>query len=85
MICPASVDDCTSHFIQAQRFLGSEVLEGIPSAQHSLYADWSSADRPAEMHIFTRCGHGFGVGKRGLAVDRWTDLLGDWLADQGFA
>ena len=50
-----------------------------------LYADWSSADRPAELHIFTRGGHGFGVGKRGLPVDCWTDLLGDWLADQGFA
>jgi acetyl esterase/lipase len=48
-----------------------------------LYADWSSADRPAELHIFAR--GGFGVGKRGLPVDRWTDLLGDWLADQGFA
>jgi acetyl esterase/lipase len=50
-----------------------------------LYADWSSADRPAELHIFTRGGHGFGVGKRGLPVDRWIDLLGDWLADQGGA
>jgi dienelactone hydrolase len=50
-----------------------------------LYADWCSADRPAELHIFSRGGHGFGVGKRGLPVDRWTDLLGDWLADQGFA
>lgn len=50
-----------------------------------LYADWSSADRPAELHIFNRGGHGFGVGKRGLPVDRWTDLLGDWLADQGRA
>ncbi|RZU43578.1 hypothetical protein [Edaphobacter modestus] len=28
---------------------------------------------------------GFGVGKRGLPVDRWTDLLVDRLADQGFA
>jgi dienelactone hydrolase len=46
-----------------------------------LYADWSSADRPAELHIFTRGGHGFGVGKRGLPVDRWIDLLGDWLTD----
>jgi hypothetical protein len=35
------------------------------------------------LHIFTRGGHGFG--KRGLPVDCWTDLLGDWLADQGFA
>jgi acetyl esterase/lipase len=50
-----------------------------------LYADWTSAARPAEMHIFTRGGHGFGLSKRGLPVDRWTDLLGDWLADQGLA
>ena len=50
-----------------------------------LYADWSSADRPAELHVFTRGGHGFGVRKKGLPVDRWIDLLGDWLADQGFA
>lgn len=50
-----------------------------------LYRDWSSADRAAELHIFTRGGHGFGVGKRGLPVDRWIDLLADWLADQGLA
>ena len=50
-----------------------------------LYRDWSSADRAAELHIFARGGHGFGVGKRGLPVDRWVDLLADWLADQGFA
>jgi len=23
--------------------------------------------------------------KQGLPVDRWIDLVGDWLADQGFA
>ena len=50
-----------------------------------LYADWSNADRPAELHIFARGGHGFGMVKRGLPVDRWIDLLGDWLVDQGFA
>jgi acetyl esterase/lipase len=50
-----------------------------------LYADWSNADRPAELHIFTRGAHGFGMVKRGLPVDRWIDLFGDWLVDQGFA
>jgi acetyl esterase/lipase len=51
----------------------------------SLYADWSKAGRPAELHIFARGGHGFGMVKRGLPVDRWVDLLGDWLVDLGFA
>jgi acetyl esterase/lipase len=50
-----------------------------------LYADWSNADRPAELHIFARGAHGFGMVKQGLPVDRWIDLLADWLADQGFA
>jgi acetyl esterase/lipase len=49
-----------------------------------LYADWTAADRPAELHLFTRGGHGFGMVRRGLPVDRWIDLLGDWLAERGF-
>ncbi len=50
-----------------------------------LYADWSNADRPAELHIFAKGGHGFGMVKRDIPVDRWIDLFGDWLVDQGFA
>jgi acetyl esterase/lipase len=50
-----------------------------------LYADWSNADRPAELHIFARGAHGFGMVKQGLPVDRWIDLFEDWLADRGFA
>jgi acetyl esterase/lipase len=49
-----------------------------------LYADWSNADRPAELHIFSRGGHGFGMIRQGLPVDRWIDLLRDWLVDRGF-
>ena len=49
-----------------------------------LYADWSNADRPAELHIFAKGGHGFGMFRRGVPVDRWIDLFEDWLADQGF-
>ena len=48
-----------------------------------LYADWSNADRPAELHIFTRGSHGFGMIRQGLPVDRWIDLFDDWLADRG--
>lgn len=48
-----------------------------------LYSDWSNADRPAELHIFTRGSHGFGMVKQGLPVDRWIDLFGEWLKDRG--
>jgi dienelactone hydrolase len=49
-----------------------------------LYSDWSMADRSAELHIFARGQHGFGMIKQGLPSDRWIDLLGAWLADKGF-
>jgi hypothetical protein len=50
-----------------------------------LYADWSSADRPAELHIFRRGTHGFGMVKQDQPVDRWIELFGAWLKDLGFA
>ena len=49
-----------------------------------LYLDWSAADRSSELHIFARGQHGFGMVRQGLPSDRWVDLLGAWLADQGF-
>lgn len=49
-----------------------------------LYLDWSAADRSAELHVFARGAHGFGMLHQGLPSDRWIDLLGDWLADRGF-
>ena len=49
-----------------------------------LYLDWSAADRSAELHIFARGAHGFGMVKQGLPSDAWIDLLGAWLKDKGF-
>lgn len=51
----------------------------------SLYADWTDAERSAEMHIYRRGSHGFGMVRQGLPSDRWIDLFGDWLVDQEFA
>lgn len=74
---PADAPPLFTAIAQDDRIL-FKVVEG-------LYADWSNADRPAELHIFAKGGHGFGMVKRGLPVDRWIDLFGDWLVDQGFA
>jgi dienelactone hydrolase len=49
-----------------------------------LYSDWSLAEHSAELHIFARGAHGFGMVRQGLPSDRWIDLLGAWLADKGF-
>ncbi len=50
-----------------------------------LYLDWSAADRAAELHIYARGAHGFGMIPQGLPSDRWLDLFEAWLADRGFA
>jgi acetyl esterase/lipase len=50
-----------------------------------LYADWTDAGRSAELHIYRRGQHGFGMVKQGLPSDHWIDQFHDWLADLGFA
>jgi acetyl esterase/lipase len=50
-----------------------------------LYSDWTDAERSAEMHIYRRGNHGFGMVKQGLPSDRWINLFHEWLADQGLA
>jgi acetyl esterase/lipase len=48
-----------------------------------LYTEWKAAKKPAELHIYSKGGHGFGMNKRSLPVDTWIDRLGDWLQVQG--
>jgi acetyl esterase/lipase len=50
-----------------------------------LYLDWSGADRSAELHIYARGAHGFGMIPQGAPSDRWPALFEAWLADGGFA
>ena len=76
MAVPADAPPLFTVIAQDDRIL-LKVVEG-------LYADWSNAHRPAELHIFAKGGHGFGMVRQGLPVDRWIDLLADWLADQEF-
>ncbi len=48
-----------------------------------LYLEWKAAKRPAELHIYAKGGHGFGLTSRGWPVDSWIDRFGDWLKTQG--
>ncbi|RYD93480.1 MAG: G-D-S-L family lipolytic protein, partial [Sphingobacteriales bacterium] len=51
----------------------------------NLYNEWIKAKRPAELVIYAKGGHGFGMSKQNLSVDSWTDRFSEWLFDQGFA
>ena len=50
----------------------------------ALYSAWRAAARPAELHVYERGNHGFGMHKQGMPVDTWIERLGDWLQDQTF-
>jgi acetyl esterase/lipase len=54
-----------------------------PEDSLGLYSSWKAAGKSAELHIYAKGNHGFGVSKQGLPVDGWIDRFGDWLGQQG--
>ena len=66
-------------------FLLAATDDQLGLAPHSvrLYTDWTAAKKPAELHLYSKGGHGFGMRKQGLPSDRWIDLFTDWLGVQG--
>jgi acetyl esterase/lipase/lysophospholipase L1-like esterase len=51
----------------------------------SLYKDWVTSKHSAELHIYAKGGHGFGMNTEHLPTDAWIERFGDWLQQQGFA
>ena len=45
----------------------------------ALFAQWKAAGKPAEIHVYDQVSAGFGMSKRGLPVDSWTDRLLEWM------
>lgn len=41
---------------------------------------WIQAGQPAELHVWSRGGHGFGMHRLDLPVDGWLQAFHDWLA-----
>ena len=44
---------------------------------------WQKAKRSAEIHIYAKGGHGFGMRTRGLPVDQWPAALETWMKSLG--
>lgn len=55
-----------------------------PNSSARLYMNWRAAGRPAELHIFRRGDHGFGMKKQNLPSDGWIDLFYAWMSSSGF-
>jgi acetyl esterase/lipase len=44
-----------------------------------MYTAWKAAGKEAELHVYSKGGHGFGMQKRGLPVDGWIERFGEWM------
>ncbi len=56
---------------------------GLATHSVDLYSKWLAAKRPAELHIYEKGGHGFGMGKNNIPTDTWIDRFADWIGLQG--
>jgi acetyl esterase/lipase/phospholipase/lecithinase/hemolysin len=55
-----------------------------PNSSARLYMAWHAAGKPAELHIFRRGNHGFGMKTQNQPSDMWVQLFYGWMASSGF-
>ena len=48
-------------------------------ASARMFYEWKNAGHSAELHIYSKGGHGFGMSKRGLPVDTWIERFYEWM------
>jgi acetyl esterase/lipase len=66
-------------------FLLAGYNDNIARGIIDVYAKYQKAKIPAELHIYSNAGHGFGIRERNTgAVTGWVDRFYDWLSDRGF-
>jgi predicted peptidase len=66
-------------------FIAAASDDALGLARHStdLYTKWISAKKNAELHLYSKGGHGFGMKPQNLPSDNWIERFGDWLNVQG--
>ncbi len=57
---------------------------GLSMDSVGLYVKWTGAHKSAELHMYAKGGHGFGMRKQGFPSDLWIDRFGEWLQSQGW-
>ncbi len=49
-----------------------------------MFSRWNTAKVPAELHLYEKGGHGFGMRKHDHPSDGWPTALQAWLVSRGF-
>ena len=75
----------TVPIVKTPIFIVAATDDDLGLASHSvhIYEKWMQAKQPAELHMYERGKHGFGMHKQNLPVDKWIERFGDWLGMQG--
>jgi acetyl esterase/lipase len=55
-----------------------------PVSGARLYEAWHAAGKPAELHIFVKGAHGFGMNHQDLPSDDWIVLFKNWMSALGY-
>jgi acetyl esterase/lipase len=56
----------------------------ISTGSPDLYRAWRAAGLSAELHVYSKGGHGFGMVQKGLPVNSWIERFCDWMKITGF-
>jgi len=56
---------------------------GLAPQSVTIYQQWIAAGKPAELHLYSKGGHGFGMRQQHLPSDHWIERFADWLDMQG--
>jgi acetyl esterase/lipase len=57
---------------------------GLAPESVALYEKWTGARKSAELHMYAKGGHGFGMRKQNVPTDHWIERFVDWLQLQGW-
>ena len=57
---------------------------GLAPESVALYERWMGAHKSAELHMYAKGGHGFGMRKQNLPTDHWIDRFAEWLELEGW-
>jgi len=74
----------TSETPPAFLILADDDKSVVPRNSIEFYSDVKAYNVPAEMHIFQKGGHGFGMRGNNIPADNWPNLFMDWLKTTGF-
>ena len=51
----------------------------IANKSVQIYLDWINVGFSADLHMYSKGGHGFGTNKQNLPVDSWLNTMIDWI------